>query len=118
MVIKHCDGDVLSIIDMIFDAAIDCYDPMEPAAGMKLSWFKEKYGSRFCLKGNVDCGQTLTFGGVEDVINETKECLRTGMPGYGYICSSSNSIHSKVKPENYRAMLDTIHEYGVYRQAG
>jgi uroporphyrinogen decarboxylase len=114
MVIKHCDGNVLSLIDMLTDAAIDCYDPMEPAAGMELSWFKEKYGSRFCLKGNVDCGKTLTFGSTEETINETKECLRVGMPGYGYILSSSNSIHSKVKPENYKAMIDTLHEFGVY----
>jgi uroporphyrinogen decarboxylase len=115
MVIKHCDGDVLRIIDMLVDASIDCYDPIEPAAGMKLSYFKEKYGHRICLKGNVDCAQTLTFGSVDDTVKETRECLRIGMPGYGYILSSSNSIHSEVKPENYRAMLDTLHEYGVYK---
>lgn len=115
MVIKHCDGNVLPLIDMIMDAPIDCFDPMEPAAGMQLSYFKEKYGDKFCLKGNVDCAQTLTFGTVEETINETKECLRIGMPGNGYILSSSNSLHSRVKPENYRAMLDTLHEYGVYK---
>jgi uroporphyrinogen decarboxylase len=115
MVIKHCDGDVLRIIDMLVDAPIDCYDPIEPAAGMELSYFKEKYGHRICLKGNVDCAQTLTFGSVDDTVKETRECLRIGMPGYGYILSSSNSIHSEVKPENYRAMLDTLHEYGVYK---
>ena len=114
MVIKHTDGNVLSLIDMVMDAPIDCYDPIEPAAGMELSYFKEKYGSQVCLKGNVDCAQTLTFGSVDDTVKETKECLRIGMPGYGYILSSSNSIHSSVKPENYKAMLDTLHEFGVY----
>lgn len=114
MVIKHCDGNVLPIIDMLTAPPIDCYDPMDPSAGMQLSWFKEKYGARLCLKGNVDCAQTLTFGSVDDTVRETKECLRIGMPGYGYICSSSNSLHSKVKPENYRAMLDTIQTSGVY----
>jgi uroporphyrinogen decarboxylase len=114
-VIKHCDGDVLPIIDMLTSPPIDCYDPMDPSAGMQLSWFKENYGGRLCLKGNVDCAQTLTFGSVDDTVRETKECLRIGMPGYGYICSSSNSLHSKVKPENYQAMLNTIHEYGVYK---
>jgi uroporphyrinogen decarboxylase len=114
LVIKHGDGDVRPIIDMLTAPPIDCYDPMDPSAGMKLSWFKEKYGLRLCLKGNVDCAQTLTFGSVDDTVQETKECLRIGMPGYGYICSSSNSLHSKVKPENYRAMLDTIRTFGVY----
>lgn len=114
-VIKHCDGNVLPIIDMIMNAPIHCFDPMEPAAGMSLKYFKDKYGSRFCLKGNVDCGATLTFGSVDDVVRETREALEIGMPGYGYILSSSNSIHSKVKPENYQAMLDTLKRFGVYK---
>jgi uroporphyrinogen decarboxylase len=36
------------------------------------------------------------------------------MEGGGYILSSSNSIHSAVKPENYLAMVDTVKKYGVY----
>jgi len=36
------------------------------------------------------------------------------MPGGGYILSSSNSIHSAVKPENYIAMLDTLKKFGKY----
>ena len=115
MVIKHCDGNVLPIIDMLTAPPIDCFDPMDPSAGMQLSWFKKNYGGRLCLKGNVDCAQTLTFGSVDDTVQETKSCLHTGMPGFGYICSSSNSLHSKVKPENYQAMIDTIHTYGVYK---
>jgi len=27
---------------------------------------------------------------------------------------SSNSIHSRVKPENYIAMVEAIHKYGKY----
>jgi len=37
-----------------------------------------------------------------------------GMPGGGYILSSSNSIHSGVKPENYAAMMRTVREFGAY----
>jgi uroporphyrinogen decarboxylase len=36
------------------------------------------------------------------------------MPGGGFILSSSNSIHSAVKPENYAAMLQTLRECGRY----
>jgi hypothetical protein len=36
------------------------------------------------------------------------------MPGGGYICSSSNSIHASVNPENYRVMMETIRQYGRY----
>jgi uroporphyrinogen decarboxylase len=51
---------------------------------------------------------------VRDVEEDVKSCLRIGAPGYGYILSSSNSIHSSVKPENYKAMLDTFRRYRDY----
>jgi len=81
---------------------------------MELKYFKETYGDKICLKGNVDCAHTLTFKSVEETIEETKDCLNIGMPGGGYFISSSNSIHSEVKPENYKAMLETIQEFGKY----
>jgi uroporphyrinogen decarboxylase len=116
-VIKHTDGQIWPIIDMIVDSGIDCLDPIDPQAGMNLAEVKAKFGHRVALKGNVDCAQTLTFGTPEDVVAETKAALRVGMPGGGFILSSSNSIHSAVKPENYMAMLKTLQQYGRYPMA-
>jgi uroporphyrinogen decarboxylase len=114
LVIKHTDGNIWSIIDKVVESGIDCLDPLEPRAGMDIASAKKKYGNRIALKGNVDCAETLTFGSKEDVIEETKQCLRDGAPGWGFILSSSNSIHSSVKPENYLAMLETLYKYGRY----
>jgi uroporphyrinogen decarboxylase len=114
LVIKHTDGDIMPIIEMIVDSGFDCLDPIDPIAGMDLKQIKSDYGSRICLKGNVDCSKTLTFKSKEETIEETKRCLDIAMPGGGYILSSSNSIHSAVKPANYLAMLDTLKKYGKY----
>jgi uroporphyrinogen decarboxylase len=116
-IIKHTDGKLWPIIDMIIDSGIDCLDPIDPQAGMDIAEVKAQYGDRVAIKGNVDCSETMTFGTPEDVIAETKEALRKGMPGGGFILSSSNSIHSGVKPENYMAMLQTLKEYGSYPMA-
>jgi uroporphyrinogen decarboxylase len=113
-VIKHTDGNIWKIIDMIVDSGIDCLDPIDPVAGMDLGEVKAKYGNRVALKGNVDCAQLMTFGTPDEVMDATKDALRKGMPGGGYILSSSNSIHSAVKPENYVAMLQALREYGRY----
>ena len=99
---------------MIIDSGIDCLDPIDPQAGMDLGEVKEKYGRQVALKGNVDCAQLMTFGAPEEVIEATKVALRKGMPGGGFILSSSNSIHSGVKPENYVAMMQTLNEFGGY----
>jgi len=113
-VIKHTDGNLWKIIDMIIDSGIDCIDPIDPQAGMDLGEVKAKYGQRVALKGNVDCAQLLTFGAPSEVVEATKLALKQGMPGGGYILSSSNSIHSAVKPENYVAMMQTLREFGKY----
>lgn len=55
-----------------------------------------------------------TSGTPEDVVAATKDALRAGAPGGGYILSSSNSIHSSVRPENYLAMLETLRRFGRY----
>ena len=113
-VIKHTDGNLWSIMDLLVDSGFDCLDPIDPQAGMDLGEVKAKYGDRVALKGNVDCADLMTFGTVEETIEATKTALRQGMPGGGYILSSSNSIHSAVKPENYAAMMRTWREFGQY----
>jgi uroporphyrinogen decarboxylase len=113
-VIKHTDGMIWPLMDMIVDSGIDCLDPIDPIAGMDLADVKAKLGKRIALKGNVDCSHLMTLGTPEQVAAATKDVLRIGAPGGGFILSSSNSIHSSVKPENYAAMLQTLKEYGSY----
>jgi uroporphyrinogen decarboxylase len=113
-VIKHTDGNITAILDMLIDSGIDCLDPIDPVAGMDIARIKAKYGERVAIKGNVDCAHTLTFGSVEDVIKETLEVIKKAADGGGFILSSSNSIHSAVKPANYLAMLNTVRAYGNY----
>jgi len=113
-VIKHTDGQIMPIIDMVLDSGIDCLDPIDPVAGLDIGLFKERYSHRVALKGNVDCAHTLTFGNEEKVVEETKSVIRKAAAGGGLILSSSNSIHSSVKPGNYLAMWNAIRMYGQY----
>ncbi len=113
-VIKHTDGYIWPIADMLVDSGIDCLDPIDPVAGMDIEEVKAKYGHRVALKGNVDCAQTLTFGSIKDVIEETKDVIGKAGPGGGFILSSGNTIHSSVQPGNYLAMLHTLRMYGNY----
>jgi uroporphyrinogen decarboxylase len=66
------------------------------------------------LAGNVDCGELLSRGSVEDVIEAVKETIAKAAVGGGHILASSNSIHPAVKPENYKAMVDAGKKYGKY----
>jgi uroporphyrinogen decarboxylase len=111
---KHSDGLLWPLFDQIVATGVNGIHPIDPEAGMDMGEAKARYGHKVCLLGNVDCGPLLTWGTTDEVRQATKECLRKGGKGGGLICMSSNSIHSGVKPENYIAMVQTIHEYGKY----
>lgn len=111
---KHTDGNIMPIFDMLLGSGIDALHPIDPNAGMDLGEVKREYGRRVCLMGNVDCAHILTWGTLEEVREDVKRCIRQAARGGGYICCSSNSIHSGVKPENYVEMVRAVHEYGKY----
>jgi uroporphyrinogen decarboxylase len=115
LTIKHSDGDITSVVDWWLDSGVDCLDPVDPAAGLDLGVFKEKYGGRVCLKGNVNCTGPLADGPEADVEAEVARCIEKGGPGGGFILSSSNTIHSGVRPSNYAVMLRTLRARGRYR---
>jgi uroporphyrinogen decarboxylase len=114
LVIKHCDGNVDTVLDFWMDCGIDCLDPIDPAGGYTIGAMKERIGDRVCLKGNVDCTGALCSGTAEEVAEEVRQCIDQGADGGGLILSSSNTIHRGVKPENFRAMIEAAREYGKY----
>jgi len=44
--IKHTDGNIWAILDMLVEADIDAIDPIEPLAGMDIGEVKARYGDR------------------------------------------------------------------------
>jgi uroporphyrinogen decarboxylase len=113
-VVKHTDGNIMPVLDMIVDTGIDALNPLEPVAGMDIGLLKHRYGDRIALIGNIDCGYLLSQAPAEEVRRVTRETMRVAAPGGGYCLSSSNSIHSSVKPENFMAMIETWRECRAY----
>jgi len=114
MVIKHSDGNIWPLLDMIVEAGADAINPLEPSAGMDIAEVKAKYGRQVCLVGNIDCGDLLSHGTPDQVEAAVKQCIADAGVGGGFILSSSNSIHSSVKPENFVAMVRATHKWGRY----
>ncbi|NPV07953.1 MAG: hypothetical protein HPY83_08325 [Anaerolineae bacterium] len=113
-VIKHTCGMIEPLLDMIVDTGIDALHPLDAAAGMDMKVVKERYGGRIAVCGGINCGEVLSDWAPEQVAAEVKRRLEEMMPGGGYILCSSNSIHSMVRPENYRAMIEALRQYGTY----
>lgn len=112
--IKHSDGNIYPILDMIVSTGCDGLNPIEPVAGMDLATVKRLVGDRVCLVGNIDCGHLLSHGTTDEVEEAVKQAIEDAAPGGGSILSSSNSIHSSVNPRNYVAMVEAGRRYGAY----
>jgi uroporphyrinogen decarboxylase len=112
-VLFHSDGNIMEYLDLIIDAGIDMLHPLEPGA-MDIQNVYDQYHDEVTICGNLDCADTLTFGSKEQVTKETLWLLKNIAPKGRYMFTSSNTIHSKVDPEVYKTMLDTLREYGRY----
>lgn len=112
--IKHTDGNVMPILDMIVDCGPDAVHSLDPQGGVDLAEVKKLYGDRVCLVGNVNCGKMQT-GTERELIEDTRRALREGMPGYGYIFSTSNCAYTGLPLERYELMNRIWWEEGIYR---
>lgn len=112
--VKHSDGNIWPLLEDIVNTGADGLNPMEPVAGMDLGEVKSAYGNRICLIGNIDCGELLSYGSVEDVEAAVRDAIAAAAHGGRYMLSSSNSIHASVNPENFKAMINAGMRYGVY----
>ena len=110
--IKHSDGN-LNLLLADLSEIVDGLHSLDPTAGMDIGAIKSKYGEKLILIGNVAV-DNLCRKSTNEVIEETRDCLRQAAPGGGYIFSSSNSWFADTKLENCLAMVETVRKYGSY----
>jgi len=110
--IYHSDGNLLPIMDDLLSQGMNAIHPLEPGS-MDLLRLKRRYGRRVTLVGNIDI-DLLTRGTTQEVKKQVKDRIKMLGPGYGYILCSSNSITPGCKPENVKAMIEALLEYGRY----
>lgn len=110
--VLHSDGDVGSLLPDLVDLGISGLNPIEPGA-MDIVQVKRQWGRKICLLGNVDV-HTLSSGTTEDVRREVRHLLTCVAPGGGYVLSSGNSLPSYARPENVRALIESLRDYGAY----
>lgn len=112
-VIKHTDGNIMPILDQIAECGPDALHSLDPQGGVDLAAVKKQYGDKLCLIGNVNCS-LLQTGTPEELIADVRRALRDGMPGGGYIFSTSNCVYSGLPLERYELMHKVWLEEGLY----
>jgi len=111
--IKHTDGNIMPIVDQLVQANPHALHSLDPQAGVDIAEIKRLYGNQVCLIGNVNCG-ALDTGTDEEVVESARYALRHGMPGGGYVFSTSNCIYTGMPLRRYELMLDVWRQEGNY----
>jgi uroporphyrinogen decarboxylase len=110
--IKHTDGDIRPILDQLVEANPHALHSLDPQGGVDIAEVKRQYGDRVCLIGNVNCG-LLQSGTEEQVAESARYCIRHGMPGGGYIFSTSNCAYTGLPLDRYELMWRIWHEEAI-----
>jgi len=110
--VNASDGNLWSVLDDFLDGCeADGYCEIDLHAGMDLGELKARAGKRITFYGNLDCGNTLSFGSVEVVRNHVTECLVKGAGGGGHILCASNAITAGIPLCNYLAVVDAYRDF-------
>ncbi len=112
--IKHTDGNIMPILDQLVAAGPHALHSLDPQGGVDIAEVKRLVGDQVCLIGNVNCG-LIDTGTDEEYLESARYALRHGMPGGGYIFSTSNCVYTGMDLGRYERILEVWREEGNYR---
>lgn len=113
-VIKHTDGNIMPILDSLVASGPHALHSLDPQGGVDIAEVKRLVGDKICLIGNVNCG-LMDTGTDDEVVESARYALKHGMPGGGYIFSTSNCVYTGMDLKRYELMLDVWRKEGNYR---
>jgi uroporphyrinogen decarboxylase len=114
-VVRHSDGNLWSLLDVLIESGYDGINPLEPQAGMEMKKVKAYCGDKICLMGNIDSVDLLPRGNAKQVEQAVIQTIKDGAAGGGLIICSSNSLHPGVNPGNCIAMFQAVRKHGRYK---
>ena len=112
-IIFHSDGKIDDAMDMLLDMGISAITPMDPS-GIDYRDYKKRYGHRVTLWGNIDITWPLVKGTPADVEKDVAEHMAVMKPGGRWIAASAHSVVNYIPHENFIAMINAFHKYGLY----
>jgi len=109
--VKHCDGNLWSLLDMFIEAGVDGWQGIQPAIGMTLPELQERYGGRLCFWGGVD-NDTLVAGTPDEVREQVRVACQSAPASGGLVLTCGNSVMVGIDYHNLMTMRAAAREYG------
>lgn len=102
----HSCGDIQPVLDDLEDLGVDVVNPFQPEAMDVWALFR-RYQGRLTFHGGLSSQQTLPFGTVEQVKDQTRRLLQAGREG-GYVFASGHGVDYQVPVDNILALLEVL----------
>ncbi len=113
-VILHSCGNVNQHVPALIEAGFDCLQPLEVKAGMDLLQLKRDYGDVWAFMGGIDV-RAMAHPDPKVIEEEIRTKIPVAMKGGGYIFHSDHSVPDNVSFEQYKRVIELVHQYGTYR---
>jgi len=110
-VIYHSDGNFKMVIPDLVDCGVDGFYCLEPAVGMDIVALKKAW-PQMVWAGGIDGVDLMERGTPDQVRREVRRTILETNALYagGMLVGTSSEINPAIKPENFRAMVDTVGE--------
>jgi len=109
----HSCGYVAEYIPLIIEAGYDVLQPLEVKAGMDLVKLKQQYGDRLTFMGGIDV-RAMAHPDPKVIEEEIATKLPPAKEGGGYIFHSDHSVPDNVSFEQYKRVIELVHQYGQF----
>jgi hypothetical protein len=110
LVVQHACGNNHNFMDILTTIGADCYQSIQPSAGMDIIELHKKYGDIISLWGGVAV-ETLINGTPQEVASQVETFVEYAKGKTGLIMGTSHSIAVGTKYENFMALMDTYAKY-------
>jgi len=112
-IILHSCGNINAHIPSLIEAGFDCLQPLEVKAGMDLIQLKKDYGDVLAFMGGIDV-RAMADPDPRVIEQEIKTKIPLAKQGGGYIYHSDHSVPDNVSFEQYKRVIELVHQYGTF----
>lgn len=113
----HICGKSLQLVEMVAEETdVDSMEPMEepPTGNVDLAEVKKRYGSKLCIKGNINTTSFMLTATPQQIEDKCKRLIDTVGYDGGFILSTGDQCGRDTPDANIFKMVEVAKTYGKY----
>jgi uroporphyrinogen decarboxylase len=114
----HVCGKSRKIAELIAEETkVDVIEPLEepPGGDVDIAEFNKRYGSRVCLKGNINTFEFMLNATPAQVEEKAKRLIDECAAGGGFVLSTGDQCGRDTPDANIFKLVEVAKTYGAYR---